>query len=305
MSEPLSTTEIEDVLSSIRRLVAEDLRPQPVAQPKSQAAALRAPSVAAKLILTPALRIVANEDNVPTSSGVSAVISTVGTGLAPADWEPETEDTSDIDAPLSDDIGLEAADHGWSFEAEADNDDDADDVQVAQSVLPPPEMDAETGFEPVSELSRDSVETAPVFVSVRHSGSMEDLPAWAQSEEPQALETEEILPEPATGTIEPDPEWADAAEADVLAELAEEQVLEPQGYIGDASFVEAGFDRDQDEASDFDEDEPHYDEVLLREIVRDLLREELQGTTGERITRNIRKLVRAEIARALAIQDLT
>ncbi|MCE6960402.1 hypothetical protein LAZ40_15365 [Cereibacter sphaeroides] len=39
------------------------------------------------------------------------------------------------------------------------------------------------------------------------------------------------------------------------------------------------------------------DEDRLREIVREILREELQGAMGERITRNIRKLVRAEIHR--------
>ena len=50
MSEPMSSVEIEDVLSSIRRLVSEDLRPAPrpvVTKP------------ADKLILTPALRVVA------------------------------------------------------------------------------------------------------------------------------------------------------------------------------------------------------------------------------------------------------
>ncbi|GHC46846.1 DUF2497 domain-containing protein [Neogemmobacter tilapiae] len=37
----------------------------------------------------------------------------------------------------------------------------------------------------------------------------------------------------------------------------------------------------------------------LRDLVREVLRAELQGEFGERITRNVRKLVRAEIARAL------
>ena len=37
--------------------------------------------------------------------------------------------------------------------------------------------------------------------------------------------------------------------------------------------------------------------------VRDIIREELQGALGERITRNVRKLVRAEIARAMAVRD--
>jgi hypothetical protein len=37
----------------------------------------------------------------------------------------------------------------------------------------------------------------------------------------------------------------------------------------------------------------------LRELVRDMIRQELQGVLGERITRNVRKLVRREIQRAL------
>ena len=53
------------------------------------------------------------------------------------------------------------------------------------------------------------------------------------------------------------------------------------------------------------EDPPSIDEMLLRDLIRDVLREELQGELGERITRNVRKLVRAELARALTARDLT
>jgi hypothetical protein len=45
-------------------------------------------------------------------------------------------------------------------------------------------------------------------------------------------------------------------------------------------------------------------ENALRDIVRETVREELQGALGERITRNVRKLVRREIHRALAAQEL-
>lgn len=45
------------------------------------------------------------------------------------------------------------------------------------------------------------------------------------------------------------------------------------------------------------------DEAFLREIVGDVLRQELQGELGERITRNMRKLVRREIHRALSQLD--
>ncbi len=46
------------------------------------------------------------------------------------------------------------------------------------------------------------------------------------------------------------------------------------------------------------------DEDALRDLVADIVRQELQGALGERITRNVRKLVRREIHRALASQEL-
>ena len=46
------------------------------------------------------------------------------------------------------------------------------------------------------------------------------------------------------------------------------------------------------------------DEDALRDIVSEIVREELQGALGERITRNVSKLVRREIHRALAAQEL-
>ncbi|MCV3272551.1 hypothetical protein [Roseobacter sinensis] len=51
-------------------------------------------------------------------------------------------------------------------------------------------------------------------------------------------------------------------------------------------------------------EEPVLDEAALRELVAEILRAELQGPLGERITRNVRKLVHREIHRALAARDL-
>ncbi|PYE84033.1 hypothetical protein [Pseudoroseicyclus aestuarii] len=45
------------------------------------------------------------------------------------------------------------------------------------------------------------------------------------------------------------------------------------------------------------------DEDLMRRIVADVVREELRGALGERITRNVRKLVRREVYRVLSAQD--
>ena len=43
---------------------------------------------------------------------------------------------------------------------------------------------------------------------------------------------------------------------------------------------------------------------MLRDMVSEIVRRELQGSLGERITRNVRKLVRREIYRALEARDL-
>jgi hypothetical protein len=46
------------------------------------------------------------------------------------------------------------------------------------------------------------------------------------------------------------------------------------------------------------------DEDTLRDIIADVVREELQGVLGQRITRNVRKMVRREIRLALAAGEL-
>nr|WP_325251614.1 hypothetical protein [Amylibacter sp.] len=59
-----------------------------------------------------------------------------------------------------------------------------------------------------------------------------------------------------------------------------------------------------DEPIDYtDGDDGFLDEESLREMVSDMVRSELQGELGDRITRNVRKLVRREIYRALASRE--
>ncbi len=88
MSDPMRPVEIEDVLSSIRRLVSDDPRPAPAAMPV--------------LILTPALRVMpekapqvsAGTDKRPAAS-LDWIVSSIGAGVSDAmqEWEPETGDT--------------------------------------------------------------------------------------------------------------------------------------------------------------------------------------------------------------------
>jgi hypothetical protein len=49
---------------------------------------------------------------------------------------------------------------------------------------------------------------------------------------------------------------------------------------------------------------PAMDEAALRALIAEVLREELTGVMGEKITQNVRKMVRREINRLLATQQL-
>ncbi|GAA4222775.1 hypothetical protein GGQ68_000995 [Sagittula marina] len=59
----------------------------------------------------------------------------------------------------------------------------------------------------------------------------------------------------------------------------------------------------RDLSDEQDRNAPILDEAMLREMVSDIVRQELQGVLGERITRNVRKLVRREIHRVMMTQD--
>ena len=227
MSDPLSSVEIEDVLSSIRRLVSEDLRPV------NRSAGLRR-AEPEKLILTPALRVVAE---VPQAGPAEAVADACGDEIAPED--AGQEDGVEVDgAPM-----LEVT--AWR----------------------PTDWDTTDWHEP-ADLA---VIAAPAE-------------GWAQDDDAS------IISEPLPVHAEPvaDAAWADQAEADVIATLAE-----PEFASETASDNEA-----------VDEEGLNVNEAMLRDLVRDMIREELQGGLGERITRNVRKLVRQEIARTLAAHEL-
>ena len=50
-------------------------------------------------------------------------------------------------------------------------------------------------------------------------------------------------------------------------------------------------------------DEDILDEEALRDLIAQVIREELQGELGQRITRNVRRLVRREVQRALTLRE--
>ncbi len=107
---------------------------------------------------------------------------------------------------------------------------------------------------------------------------------------------------------------AEPEEAEILGEPAEADQSEDVTAQAEAEedSLAAGLHEVEDEARTGGEDDGFdmfasdtvLDENALRELVGQLVREELQGVLGERITRNVRRLVRREIQRALAVNEL-
>ena len=244
MSELMSNAEIEDVLSSIRRLVSEDFRPTA----KSAGGA-----VADKLILTPALRVVS--DDAEPKVAPQAPMPRLHLGAAP----------EKVAATLEQAVGAQ----GFDWESEIGD--------------PPPDGRA---FEWSSSARSGRGSERHSVVDLRQDPQpdaerIDDaMPpeAWAQ-EDPDEAPYADMVSDDAILSEAHDSAWADETEAEVMALLVDSAPI-------DALASGEGF--------------ATVDEEALRKLVRDMIREELQGGLGERITRNVRKLVRSEISRALA-----
>lgn len=254
MSDPMTNVEIEDVLSSIRRLVSEDHRPT-YKTPEGQ-------TPAGKLVLTPALRIV-----------------------------PQAE------PPLE--PGTPAADEAFPSRAE-----------VFSSVRARGRSDADLLSEPRFGFDVVSHEAAATVLEAALSNRTDDWEPDGSEMAASSLDwTIEWDLENTGADIAVEAETPIGGEAEAVTD--DEAMIEwhddsPAGMGGpdpdEAPYMEA--DPDTETFSVLEEDEDTLiDEETLREIVRDIIREELQGGLGERITRNVRKLVRAEIAQALATRD--
>jgi cell pole-organizing protein PopZ len=224
MSEPLSNPEIEDVVSSIRRLVSTDARP-------------RSRDLAHdKLILTSALRVVPEADAEVAPDVPEAVLAE-----EPVAEAPETS-LHLVEAEWEDQIWEEPEPSLAEIAAAVE---DAEIVQPEADVAPMADAWPASVAEPLAAWGETGAEDQPTSVGGWPSDTVPEVDA-------ASVEVEDVL-------------------AAAVAEAAEDQ-----------SGVTA------------------IDESVLHDIVRKLIREELQGDLGERITRNVRKLVRAEINRALA-----
>ena len=313
MVGPLSSEEIEDVVSSVRRLVSNE---QGLRKTTRDLAADR-------LLLTPALRVVSEIGplstlilNVPMSETVQAAelapeVVPPSSGLSPLADAVEPVD----DGPVVELIEADWEDEIWSAAEGVSLGEVALGVEEAEVLLPPsedapaailtgeePEAAAETEPEAWAQVDGEWVEDEPVpFIPLRrraeHLAARLAAGAVLDPDEAEDTDHDDTPPQPlrdvAAELLEDDPT---AADLDGDAPVA--RGIDDGEKTGTAQ-------RMPTEILDADGTPlAVLDEAALQEIVRQMIREELQGSLGERITRNVRKLVRAEINRALVARDL-
>jgi len=358
MSDPVTNVEIEDVLSSIRRLVSNEDRvaveppSKPVQEPE-------------KLVLTPSLRI-DEAKNDPLQDLAEAPISDQPEG---DDWNVEAgsndddhhDDLDSVDSESTDDTEMEF--HDWPDENSKFDDqiNDADTSEAKDEVFADNEsaspdksselMERVAEFEQLVARRKDQWEPDGQTSDDYSGGPVEPLP-WEDydpedegngenaEQEDSVAHTDDAadqidqVEEPDSDVYEADASSEDTTDEYDFEEGSEESSAEdvsPLSEEADVEFVHESADSrpslrvsepdsPETEVQDFDHqstdsaleaddflqnpEDTILDEDALRDLVAEIVRQELQGALGERITRNVRKLVRREIHRALTSQDL-
>lgn len=289
MSDPLTdNNDIEDVLSSIRRLVSQDQPATPSDAP-SEAAHGRDEAAAGRLLLTPALRVAEARD------GKDSAYAGANSSAAPASGDAAAGEPAPPDAGMAPDVGASRASLEKTIaELEAA-------VSVYEEEWEPDGSEATT----VPSVTSEQAESQPEGpMPLEPSSQVPPRVGPAPSSQAQASQAADLH---GSGGAQPrghpDNVWPfdPGKTAQGRASVDEPPAREPSGaHNHGAPPAAAEFD---DPAQD-DDYEAVLDEETLRDLVAEIVREELQGELGERITRNVRKLVRSEIARALASRSL-
>ncbi|RYH02233.1 hypothetical protein EU805_10300 [Salipiger sp. IMCC34102] len=262
MSDAMTNVKIEDVLSSIRRLVAEgsgDAAAAPDGRTPSEGKRV------GRLVLMPSHRVDLDPEQGPPE--VEPPLQ-----LRPSDRRdaPATSSASDLLATIAE---LEAAVRGQADDWE----DDGTGTDLDKSW-------ASAGF--------------------RGDVSIEDAVEVAPSDWPNTLaEAQRIF-----GTQETRDDREDAAEPVFRHQeahgAAARRAEEDEHHDDLMPLSDEDFDAaEREQLNYYLEGGGGITREALAQVVRDIVREELQGRMGERVTRNVRKLVRREIHRALSTSD--
>ena len=243
MSDPMKSADIEDVLSSIRRLVADT--------PDGA----QAPATAAgnRLVLTPALRV-----------GEAQAQAHAEAAQSPA---PSQQDAADTPAQA----GADGAPHH-----SADDDAPTPDIEPVEDTTVLEWEDHDSAAAPAQDNTHDRA---------AHRVEMD-----ANAAQDEALHADHDAPH-------------DDATHDDAPEMTAPAGHGPDGQSAGPDADAADHNDQAPDTLDLMAEDGVIDEEMLRELVADIVRQELQGALGERITRNVRKLVRREIHRALSAAE--
>ena len=253
MPEPVTKIDVDDVLSSIRRMVNEN-RVTDASQEVSGES---------RLVLTPQLRVPPEEvlRLEPQHAQAAAEKDDVHSPLAGQEVNPEAKGAT---------VSLTGA-----------------PAAEAKPAAHSPRTQGKTWNRHNFGVFELSAKIAALETAIgRFPGPWEPdgtgLDAYAGTKQP-AMDWPGTRDLDATGAP-----MSKASAAPKTEEAMTDAVADPAGQAADEAL----------------EEEQVIDEAALRDLVADIVRSELQGPLGERITRNVRKLVRLEIQRALAARDL-
>ena len=321
MPGPVTNNEIEDVLTSIRRLVSDNRKDSvksshEPSEMDAQAVArshAKGTKAASALVLTPSLRVESptGDVSVDHSPEVEAESDENSVERVECKVHDETDyDVEFLDVPergdtevqkeeivdqetLADEVlvleTLKGQDetHAGAIDIELHNSPPVEDLAVSsvEHFDSPKEQSAEQPFDFQKVLDARIAQ----WRDVQPSGSFEEPDAPGDSDyagtetDASAWEVEPPLEEDKALNLS---DFKLETGENHLSAQREGATVEPRGLVAPT-----------DEAT-------IVDESMLREMVADIVRQELQGALGERITRNVRKLVRREINRALAAHEL-
>lgn len=294
MSDPVSNTEIEDVLSSIRRLISESKASEGQQKPKK----------AEKLVLTPAFRVHDEDSAAQASQGEGDTSSTRPTG------ETEASKGAVVHAKPKDDIGAaHPAETDSSPElVNEDLDDDTptpvfshrgygatsqDDIQVAFEDIGTSDSDSMTGR--AAEIE-EAISNKPE--SWEPDGgedtNQSDVLMFHAARLQADGNTHEATNDNASNSA------SDGSEAPFIA--IDEPAASATHRVDHAHLVPSS--TPSNEVEIVGDDTELIDEEIIHAMVARLVREELQGEVGEKITQAVRRFVRREIEKALTLKGL-
>ncbi|PJE32023.1 hypothetical protein SAMN06297129_2075 [Pseudooceanicola antarcticus] len=229
-----------------------------------------------------------------------AVLRSLEMGAA----EPEDEDFASYGDGAAE--ALASAHHGvtddWASDDSADEAPEAEEARFddLDAVLSSLNFDPEPKVSASARVARAEIEDAEILDGEAESDSEERM--YLSPEAPAPEESPEAdLHEETAGAGEESPLYAGQTHAAPTSGEAQDPLPEEPEEI--LSFEDELAPSEEDAATGEEPEGLLLDEQILRDMVSEIVRQELQGALGERITRNVRKLVRREIQRALQSQD--